>query len=296
VVTAAGGSEIGRMHLGPARFACLLAMVLLAPAGLRSQEPQLFYETDGSGQVVVFIEDWAQDTSIWFRVLPPLRPGFELLRYDLRGQGRSEAARDGDYSLEAHRRDLLRVLDGLGVQRAHLVGAGFGGTVAVAFALAHPERTLSVTAINPHVAWTRGARDSWAQFLEGYDRAGRPPIADYASVLVGRWFGTQFPDREPWVVPFVDLMLRRQASPPLIASLRAWLGTELASQAGSGVPLLLLWGESVGPPVEEPRLHRALAVSRAPVENAGRMPHIEAPRATARMLREFLTGGRVTAP
>jgi 3-oxoadipate enol-lactonase len=271
-------------------------MGLLAPAVVRGQEPQLFFETDGSGQVVVFVEDWGQDTSIWFRLLPPLRPGFELLRYDLRGQGRSEAARDGDYSLEAHRRDLLRVLDGLGVQRAHVVGAGFGGTVAVAFALAHPDRTLSVTAINPHVAWTRGARDSWAQLLEGYDRAGRPPIADYASVLVGRWFGTQFPNREPWVVPFVDLMLRRQASPPLIASLRAWLGTELAPQAGSGVPLLLLWGEEVGPPAEEPRLHRALAVSRASVEDAGRMPHIEAPRATARMVREFLTAGQITAP
>jgi 3-oxoadipate enol-lactonase len=273
----------------------MAAALVLAPVGAWGQPPRLFFESDGSGPPVVFVEDWANDTSIWFRVLPPLRGRFELVRYDLRGQGRSAVAPDGDYSLRAHREDLLRVMDSLGIERAHLVGAGFGGTIAVAFALAHPERALSVALINPHVAWTAQGREEWVRFLEGYDRAGRPPIADYATMIVGRWFGSRFPDREPWVVPFVDLMLRRQASAPLAASLRAWLGTEMAPEGeGAPVPVLLLWGERVGPPAEERRLHRGRIARRASVEDAGWVPHVEAPRETARFLLDFLTS--VEAP
>jgi pimeloyl-ACP methyl ester carboxylesterase len=275
--------------------ALVTAALVLAPAGAWGQEPRLFFESDGSGPAVVFVEDWANDTSIWFRVLPPMRGRFELVRYDLRGQGRSEIAANGDYSLRAHREDLLRALDSLGIERAHLLGAGFGGTIALAFAQAHPERALSVALINPHVAWTAQGREEWVRFLEGYDRAGRPPIADYASVIVGRWFGSRFPDREPWVVPFVDLMLRRQASASLVASLRAWLGTEIAPEEGSQVPTLLLWGERVGPPAEERRLHRGRIARRVAVEDAGWMPHIEAPRETARLLLDFLTSVEATA-
>jgi len=266
----------------------LAAALLLAPVAALGQDPRLYFESDGSGPAVVFVEDWANDTSIWFLVLPPMRGRFELLRYDLRGQGRSEIAANGDYSLRAHREDLLRALDSLGVERAHLVGAGFGGTIALAFAVEHPERALSVSLINPHVAWTEQGREEWGRFLEGYERAGRPPIADYASVIVGRWFGSRFPDREPWVVPFVDLMLRRQASAPLVESLRAWLGTEVAPDEASPVPTLLLWGERVGPPVEERRLHRGRIARRAAVEDAGWVPHVEAPRETARLLLDFL--------
>jgi pimeloyl-ACP methyl ester carboxylesterase len=270
---------------------CLLTILLLAglARAASAQAPRLFFETDGSGSPVVFVEDWATDTTIWFRVLPELRTRFELVRYDLRGQGRSELPSDGDYSLGAQETDLLRVLDALPVEQAHLVGAGYGGTIALAFALAHPERVRSLALINPHVAWTPQGREEWARFLEGYERSGRPPLADYASVIVGRWFGSRFPDREPWVVPFVDLMLRRQTSAALVASLRSWLGTELAPETDSEVPILLLWGERVGPPAEERRLHRGLVERRAAVEDAGWMPYVEAPRETARLLLDFWT-------
>ena len=270
--------------------AFLLAVLHFAapPAG-RAQGPRLFYESDGAGTPVVFVEDWATDTSLWFRILPALRSGHELVRYDLRGQGRSEVPEDGDYALAAHREDLARVLDGLGIRSAHLVGAGFGATVALAFALEHPDRTRSVVAIHPHIVWSADAREGWARFLEGYDRSGRPPVSEYASVIVDRWFGSRFPDEEPWLVPFVDLMLSRQDGPALTAALRSWLGTELdPPERRTGVPVLVLWGERSGPPASEPRLHRAFEVRRAPIGRAGGMPHVEAPRETAAAIAAFL--------
>src|SRR5688500_10600750 len=83
----------GSPHCGPVRRASvslvLLALVGAAPSS--AQEPRLFYEEDGDGPPVVLIADWAHDTSTWFRLLPALRPGLRLVRYDLRAHGRSES-------------------------------------------------------------------------------------------------------------------------------------------------------------------------------------------------------------
>jgi pimeloyl-ACP methyl ester carboxylesterase len=264
----------------------LSALVVATP--LHAQAPALFYEVDGGGPSIVFLADWAQDTSIWFRLLPELRGEFRLIRYDLRGQGRSEAASDDDYSIVAHREDLERLLDELGIERAHLVGAGLGGAIALSFAVARPDRVESVAAIHPHVSWSSGERTWWARFLESYDRAGRPPLADYTSVLVERWFGARYPDREPWIVSFCDLMLRRQASEPLIASLRAWLGTGLSMEGEATVPALVLWGERQRPTAEEARIWSAFSrMRREIVADAGAVPQVEAPSAVAELLREF---------
>lgn len=277
-----------------------LALVLALASPLAGQAPDLFYELDGEGPTIVFLADWAQDTSIWFRVLPRLRPDFRLLRYDLRGQGRSGAPADGDYSIVAHREDLVRVLDGLAIDRAHLVGVGLGGAIALSFAVERPERVLSVAAIRPHIGWSAEDHAWWERFLVGYDRYGRPSLADYTDVLVARWFGTRFPGREPWIVPFSDLMLRRQPSEALVGSLQAWLGTELSLGGAVPVPVMLLWGERAGPPAGEPRIHRSLLVARrVPVAGAGLAPHVEAPEAVAAELRGFFSGvvsGRPSPP
>ena len=211
-----------------------------------AQGPRLFYESDGAGTVVVLVPDWAHDTGSWFRILPLVRAdGRRLVRYDLRGQGRSEAPADGDYSLAAHRADLLRLLDGLEIDRAHLAGTGLGGSIVLGFALEHPERVLSVTAAEPRVQWDDVGRDSWARLLGAWERIGRPTLGEYTSVLVERWLGTEFASRNSWIVPWYDLMLRRQSAPGLIASMRAWL-TESASAppAPSDVPALIVVGEA----------------------------------------------------
>ena len=193
----------------------------------------------------MLVADWAHDTGSWFRILPLLRAdGRRLVRYDLRGQGRSEAPPDGDYSLAAHRADLLRLLDGLGIDRAHLAGIGLGGSVVLGFAMEHPERVLSVTAAEPRLEWADSERDSWSRLLGAWERIGGPTLGEYTSVLVERWLGTEFAAGTGWVVPWSDLMLRRQSAAALIASMRAWLGESAPAPAEpSRVPALVVVGE-----------------------------------------------------
>ena len=50
----------------------------------------------------------------------------------------------------------------------------------------------------------RANDELWGRFVEAYERSSRPPLSEYTSVVVARWFGARYPDEEPWIVPFVD--------------------------------------------------------------------------------------------
>ncbi len=256
-----------------------LAFLLAGDAAAQSKAPQIFYEQDGRGTAVVMIADWANDTSSWLHILPYLRGNHQLIRYDVRGQGRSEPAANADYSLDAHRDDLGRVLDGLGLDRVHIVAAGLNARIAIAFAHASPDRVRSMVLLNPHLAWTRDELSWWDRFLEAYDQVGEPSLGEYTALFIERWFGTVFANREPWVTPFYDLMLRRQAPDALITSIRWWLSTDLAldTERQVTVPVLLVRSDRGGPAVGEPRLRQAFPRMRQiRIHESGRLPQIDA--------------------
>ncbi|MEV0320673.1 alpha/beta fold hydrolase [Streptomyces sp. NPDC050658] len=70
----------------------------------------------------------------------------QVIRYDHRDTGRSTADFDGHpYSVADMGRDVVAVLDGLGIERAHLVGMSLGGMLSQLVMSDHPERVLSVT-------------------------------------------------------------------------------------------------------------------------------------------------------
>jgi 3-oxoadipate enol-lactonase len=275
-----------------------LAIGLLCAFGsARAQEPALFYEVDGAGVPIVLVPDWAHDTGSWFRLLPHLRAeGRRLLRYDLRGQGRSEVPADGDYALAAHEADLTRLLDGVGVERAHVVGVGLGAAIALRFTLHHPERVLSVTAVNPRLRWSEAERDGWERLFGAWERIGRPTLGEYTSVLVERWVGTRFAVANEWVVPWYDLMLRRQSAATLTASMRAALagGVDLSSAGSVDTPTLVVVGEDWSGGRELQAMESAFPrLWRDRLEDSGAQPALDAPEALAERLEGFLA---VAAP
>jgi pimeloyl-ACP methyl ester carboxylesterase len=78
------------------------------------------------------------------------RAGRFVIRYDNRDTGRSTAYEPGapPYTFEDLVDDAAAVLDGYGIDRAHLVGMSMGGAIAQLVALEHPARVASVTAIS----------------------------------------------------------------------------------------------------------------------------------------------------
>jgi 3-oxoadipate enol-lactonase len=127
---------------------------------------QLHYEVHGraSNPVVLLIQGLGADKHGWDMQRYVLATRYRVVAFDNRGAGRSDKP-FGTYSLEQMAQDALSVLDHLGVERAHIVGASMGGAITQIIGLRHPQRTLSLTlactACRNH-AWRRELLSGWA--------------------------------------------------------------------------------------------------------------------------------------
>jgi 3-oxoadipate enol-lactonase len=111
---------------------------------------------------MVFVHAGVADSRMWEPQFAFFAQHFRVLRYDLRGFGRSPMP-DGSF---AAWRDLAAVLDSAGIREAHIVGASFGGAVAIDFALMAKDRVKSLVLVAPAVsghAWSEAVREFGAE-------------------------------------------------------------------------------------------------------------------------------------
>jgi lipase len=109
-----------------------------------------------------------------------LAPSRSLVGVDLRGRGDSEKP-DAGYGLEAHARDVVRVLDHLGLESGVICGHSMGGFVALKTALSHPDRVRALVLLDsgwPRVEaspeeMTEEQEQEAAAIEEGLERAFR---------------------------------------------------------------------------------------------------------------------------
>ena len=106
---------------------------------------RLYYEARGEGPAVVLVHGGLVDSRLWDDQMRPLARRFRVVRYDLRGFGRSAAAAEPFSHLE----DLRALLDFLKVERATLVGLSLGGIIAADFTLEHPARVERLVLVGP---------------------------------------------------------------------------------------------------------------------------------------------------
>lgn len=103
--------------------------------------------------VIVFIHGLGivDHSGLAFTLGMPLAPDADAILYALRGHGHSQVMPSG-YRVVDHTADLLALLDALDVDvPVHLVGCSYGGVVAIATAVRHPERVASLFLIDPVV-------------------------------------------------------------------------------------------------------------------------------------------------
>jgi pimeloyl-ACP methyl ester carboxylesterase len=96
---------------------------------------KLYYEVVGEGQPLVLVHAGSFDRRIWDEQFTAFADHYKVIRYDVRGHGKS-ALPTKPYS---DTEDLYRLLQWLHVEKAHLVGLSLGGRIIIDFTLAHPE-------------------------------------------------------------------------------------------------------------------------------------------------------------
>jgi 3-oxoadipate enol-lactonase len=108
---------------------------------------RLFYEEAGEGPAVVLVHGGLGDLRMWDGVVPLLAASHRVVRFDVRGFGRSDAPA-GEFSPHE---DLRALLDGLGIESAALVGLSLGGRIVLDAALELPERVSALVLVAPGV-------------------------------------------------------------------------------------------------------------------------------------------------
>ncbi|HYM80431.1 MAG TPA: alpha/beta hydrolase [Candidatus Limnocylindria bacterium] len=115
---------------------------IAGPAG------RLQVDDGGEGGVpVVFAHSFAGSGKHWSAQLEHLRSTRRAIALDLRGHGESEAPPTGAYAVDSLAADIAAVVEGLGLDRFVLVGHSMGGSAAVAYAGAHPDRVAGLVLV-----------------------------------------------------------------------------------------------------------------------------------------------------
>ena len=110
----------------------------IVAAGIRTN-----YHDMGSGDPVLLIHGSGPGVSAWANwrlVMPALSERARVIAPDMVGFGYSERPEGFVYGMDAWVRQAVGLLDALGIERADLVGNSFGGGLALALAIRHPER------------------------------------------------------------------------------------------------------------------------------------------------------------
>ena len=106
---------------------------------------RLAFDVAGEGPDVVLLHPGLWDRRTWDRQMTTFpAAGYRVTRYDARGYGASTRPDARPYS---HVRDLEALIDALGITVAALVGCSMGGSIAIDFALEHPERVWALVPV-----------------------------------------------------------------------------------------------------------------------------------------------------
>lgn len=252
---------------------------------------RLYYEVIGSGDPLILLHGFTLSTEMWDDQIPVLAPHYQVVRYDLRGFGRSSVPDGEPYS---HHEDLRALLKHLEITRAHLLGLSMGATIALEFALAYPETALSLILADPSglagFMWPEELRQLFTA-INSAAQGGELALAKQRWLQAG-WFGparTQpavFTRLEQMVADysgwhFVHRNPLRPLTPPAndrLAEIKA--------------PTLILLGELDLPFYNHPladRLAESISSSRKVVmPGVGHIPNMEDPDSFNQMVRAFL--------
>jgi 3-oxoadipate enol-lactonase len=134
----------------------------------RIDQLELFFETDGAGEPLLLLMGLGGEHHGWDLVRRDLARRYRLVLLDNRDAGASDEAR-GPYGIGEMAADALGVMDHLGIERFHVVGASMGGAIAQQLALQAPTRIATMTLVSTWGrtdAFLRAVFTSWRRMAE----------------------------------------------------------------------------------------------------------------------------------
>ena len=253
---------------------------------------KFYYEVAGKGEPLVLVHASIADGRMWGGQLTAFADRYRVIRYDMRGFGRT-AMVDGPFS---HHEDLRGLLDFLGLDRAHLVGCSMGGGAVLDFALEYPDRVGNLVLVGSAVGGFRPDFDppkEWDELVAA-DEAGDLELVSELEVRI--WIDG--PGRSPDDVEAPVRELVREMNLIALRNEATELGDEWEPEppAADRLPdvqasTLLIVGDE-----DQPRVFAAADllekelpnVRRVVMHGTAHLPNMERPEEFNRIVLDFL--------
>ena len=164
---------------------------------------ELHHQVEGpeGAPVLVLSNSLGTTLEMWQDQAPALRERFRLVRYDHRGHGGSPIP-PGPYAMDDLGRDVLALLDALGVERFSFCGLSVGGMVGMWLAGEVPERVERLALCCTSASFDPDAYCSRARTVREHG------VAEVADAVLRRWFTPAFRERRPDILEWAGQMLR----------------------------------------------------------------------------------------
>ncbi|HLU10217.1 MAG TPA: alpha/beta hydrolase [Oceanobacillus sp.] len=232
----------------------------------------VYYETAGEGETLVLCHAGFVDSGMWDAQWEAFAQHYRVIRYDMRGYGKSDKA-----TAPVSRRDeLYRLLKHLGVERAHLLGCSMGGATAIDFTLEHPEMVMSLIAVSA--------------VPDGFEMRGEPP-PDLMEMIGAMQQGDLKRASELQIRIWVDGMFRQpeQVDPNVRqrAAEMNWIPVSSGTMALDMQPVN---------PLTPPAIERLSAIEVPMLVIVGALDHPEILRAADVMVSEVKRAKKVIIP
>ncbi len=257
---------------------------------------RVHYQEKGRGHPLVLIHGNNSSTYSWADVFDGLAKEFRVIALDLKGFGFT-AKPEGDYSVETQAALVVRLLDGLGIERAALCGSSMGGAVALAAAINYPQRVDSLILVGSS-AFNEGRGGALAPAYVRWPYIGEivTALALTSDALVREGLRKSFYDAskvtDERVAAYYRPLRTRdgQRAARLVRDVRDYTRIEQALDT-IRQPTLLIWGahDRLNLPEDGRRLHARIAGSQLVVfDNCGHLPQEEMPDRFAREVSNFM--------
>lgn len=255
----------------------------------------------GTGPPVVMLHGLGGNKASFLPTVAALAPSFRTIAVDLLGFGDSDKPLGASYGPEFQARGVARLLDALGLQRAHLLGHSMGGRVALELGFRDPGRTLGLVLMTPAMAWLRNRRFApflrWVRPELGLLQIAPRPVVEAFMKRVLPGAGTSLGASA--IDEFVRVYTTARGRAAFYAAVRHVYLDEPHGERGFWTRLrslapdsLFIWGrqDQLVPIAYARHVERALPAAAHVELDCGHLPQFERPRETHAAIAKFLRG------
>ncbi|MFX1484378.1 MAG: alpha/beta fold hydrolase [Promethearchaeota archaeon] len=201
---------------------------------------EIYYEIHGEGDPVIFGNGVFSNTLGWVYQVPEFSKEYQVILYDMRGQGQSEKPEE-PYTFDLHAEDQKALLEDLGISKVHHVGISYGAELGLVFALKYPEmvKSLVVCSAVSHVGILL---NEMCQLWRSVCELGNPDIFYHATVPLN--FGEPFIEKNTKILEQAKERYGHLEYPALVRLIDGFLQLDVTGQLHKiKIPTLVIGGE-----------------------------------------------------